>query len=86
MRLTDAVFAFKLAQLFAVIVYKSFEFGVLTVKVAVVFSGRAMPCASFMDVIATVKAVFAVHFGKSGVQVPHVLPRLNLVLATKNLL
>ena len=77
---------FKLAQLPGLVAYKSFEFGVLTVKVAIVFSGRAMPCAGLMDVIATVKAVFAIHFGKSGVQVPHVLPRLNLVLATKNLL
>lgn len=53
------------------------------VKVAIVFSGRAMACAGLMDIVATVEAVFAVHFGKSGVQVSHVLLRLNLVLASE---
>lgn len=55
---------FKSAQLPGLVAYKSFELGVLAVKVAVVFSGRAMPCTSLVDVIASVEAVFAVHFGK----------------------
>lgn len=41
-----------------------------------------MPSASLVDVIATVEAVFTVHFGKSGVQIPHVLPRFVLVSAS----
>jgi hypothetical protein len=39
-----------------------------------------------VDVIATAKNVFAVYFGKSGVQVPHVLPHFGLVFASEYLL
>ena len=55
-------------------------------EVAVVFSCRTMACAGNLDVIATVEAVFTVHFGKSGVQIPHVLLRLDFVLASENFL
>ena len=72
--------------MFAVVVYKGFKSGVLTVKVAVVFCCRAMPCAGNLDVIAAVEAVFAVRFGKPGMQVSHALLRFEFVLASEYLL
>ncbi|WP_336525970.1 hypothetical protein [Bacteroides acidifaciens] len=72
-----------MAQQPGLVAYKSFEFGVLAVKIAIVFSGRAMPSAGLVDVIAAVKAVFSVHFGKSGMQVMHVLLRLEFILTSK---
>lgn len=77
---------FKSTQLLGFVAYNSFEFGILAVKVSIVFSGRAMACAGLVNVIATVKAVFAVHFGKASMQISHVLLRFDFVLASNNFL